>query len=106
MSRATYFFARSPGADTDPLDGKFASPESPGTQAAAEDAVPLRSFAGRYWFVDLQGAHKALSTEEVADALDNGLTARAISGPFPTRHEAAESLERYWEMLTDEDDDE
>jgi hypothetical protein len=105
MSRPTYFFSRSQGTRKDPLEGKFASSESPSTQAPAEEAVPLSTFAGLYWFVELDGKHEALSTEEVANAMDGGGTVRATSGPFPTREEAAQSLERYWEMSMDDDDD-
>ena len=107
MSRPTYFFALSEHAVTDSLEGKFASSLPPGgEETASEEAVPLRRFAGQYWFVELPGGeHKALSTEEVADTLKDGRTARSISGPFATRDEAAQSLERYWEMIMDSDDE-
>ena len=101
MSKPTYFFTRSEHIVTDPLEGKFASSHPPdGEETAGEEAVSLKRFAGHYWFVELPGGkHKALSTEEVADTLKDGRTARSISGPFETREEAAQSLERYWEMI-------
>ena len=107
MSRPTYFFARSEHTATDPLEGKFASSLPPGgEETASEEPVPLKRFLGQYWFVELPGGkHKALSTDEVADALNGGGTARSISGPFATRDEAAQSLERYWEMIMDSDDE-
>ena len=107
MSRPTYFFNRSEHAVTDPLDGKFASSLPPGgEETASEKTVSLRRFAGQYWFVELSGGeHKALSTEEIADTLKGNRTARSISGPFATRDEAAQSLERYWEMIMDSDDE-
>ena len=103
MTRPTYLFALSQHTATDPLDGKFASSRPPGSgETAEEEAISLRRFSGRYWFVELPGGeHKALSTEEVADTLKDGHTTRAISGPFATRDEAARSLERYWEMIMD-----
>jgi hypothetical protein len=70
-----------------------------------ETPVPLRRFAGQYWFVELPGGkHMALSTEEIAARLGDR-TIRSISGPFPSRDEALQSLERYWEMLMDQEEE-
>jgi len=44
-----------------------------------------------------------LSTEEVVVVMDSGRRVRAISGPFRTRVEAEQSLERCWEMIMDDD---
>ena len=68
MSRPTYFFSLPRGGGIDALEGKFASSEPLGRQAAADEATPLREFAGKFWFAELQGEHKALSTEEIAAA--------------------------------------
>ena len=104
MSTSMYFSARSQSTGKDPLEGKFACSQSPSDKGAVEEAIPLSRFAGQYWFVELRRSeHKALSTEEVASALSSGATARSISGPFPTREEAERSLERYWEMINDDD---
>ena len=105
MSIATCFFAQPSGPGNGPLEGKFASSVPRNAQAAGEETIPLSKFAGLYWFAEIAGEHKAVSTEEVAVALDNGFPARAISGPFRSRAEAAQSLERYWEMLMDDDPD-
>ncbi len=102
MSKATYFFKASPSAGSHPLEGKFAS-TSPDGGGSSEDATPLEGLAGLYWFVEVPGEHKALSTEEIAAVMDAGRQVRAISGPFPTRDDAERSLERYWEMMGDDD---
>ena len=106
-SRPFYFFSLSEHIVTDPLDGKFVSSKFPNNEESVnEDAVSLRRFAGQYWFVELSGGeHKELSTEEIADTIKDGNTIKSIRGPFATRKEAAQSLERYWEMLMDKGDD-
>lgn len=107
MSDSFYFYALSEHIAKSPLEGKFVSSNPPpheGTCGPKPES--LRRFAGQYWFIELPGGkHKALSTEEVADTLGMGSTARSISGPFSTREEAAKSLERYWEMMMDNEDD-
>jgi hypothetical protein len=105
MIKPTYFFARPRGGAKDPLEGKFTSSKPPNLQAGAEAAIPLKTLAGLYWFVELAAEHKALSTEEIAVAMDSGRRARAISGTFPTREEAEQSLERYREMIMNHDDE-
>jgi hypothetical protein len=104
MSKATYFFRSSPRARDHPLEGKFAS-VSPDAQGSPRDATPLENLGGLYWFVEMPGEHKTLSTEEIAEVMDVGRRVRAISGPFPTRDDAERSLERYWEMMMSDDGD-
>jgi hypothetical protein len=87
------------------LEGKFASSGSPNIQAADAAIIPMKNLAGLYWFVELAGEHRSLSTEEIALALESGDQARAISGPFLTMGEAEQSLERYWDMILSDDDD-
>jgi hypothetical protein len=107
MSTSFYFFSQSKHSAKDPLDGKFACADPPGSDTITREApISLRHFSGQYWFMELPGGeHKALSTEEVADTLRGGRTARSISGPFATREEAAQSLERYWEMIMEDEDE-
>jgi hypothetical protein len=106
MSKSTYFFTRSEHDDANPLEGKFASSHPPDEGTADGEAEPLSQFVGQYWFVELPGGkHKAMSTEEVGNTLREGRTARSISGPFSTREEADQSLERYWEMIMDNEDE-
>ena len=107
MSKSFYFFAQSKHSAKDPLDGKFVCANPPGSDTITSEApISLKHFSGQYWFVELPGGeHKALSTEEVADTLRGGRTARSISGPFTTREEAAQSLERYWEMIMEDEDE-
>lgn len=112
MSNPTYFFVWSQGASQARLEGKFASEFA---NASVEQATPLATLGGLYWFVEVPGYEDqraarsgmhVLSTEEIAAAMDGGHAARAISGPFRTREEAERSFERYWEMgLSDDDDD-
>jgi hypothetical protein len=101
MSISKYFFTRSEHDNADRFAGKYVSSQPHGNeQAASGETEPLSRFVDRYWFVELPGGeHKALSTEEIADVLREGGTARSFSGPFSTRAEAAKSLERYWEMI-------
>ena len=103
-SKVTYFFAETPNAGKHPFDGKFAS-ASADAKVSDKDVAPLRRFAGLYWFVEVPGEHKALSTEEIVAEMDGGGRVRAISGPFSTRAEAEQSLERYWEMIMDQGDE-
>ncbi len=106
MSMPTYFFQSSAVSAKDRLEGKFASPDPQGgIPTGGDKAVPLIRYAGQFWFVEVQGEHQAWSTEEVAHAMDTGRTVRAVSGPFGSRKEAGESLERYWEMLADDEED-
>ena len=110
----TYFFARS--------DGKFCRkqipPEDGGTSEG--EAVPLGSFAGKFWWVEVdrgarnvdvmhsarevvawtkEGQHQTMSTEEIADAVDQGLPVRAFGGPFNTRDEASRRMDLYWDSV-------
>ncbi|HTG01412.1 MAG TPA: hypothetical protein VK654_12605 [Nitrospirota bacterium] len=104
MGKVTYFFAQTPNAGKHPFDGKFAS-ASADAKVSDKNVTPLSSLAGLYWFVEVPGEHKTLSTEEIAAVMDGGGRLRAISGPFPTRDAAEQSLERYWEMITNNGDD-
>ena len=76
--------------------------------ASVEQATPLTTLGGLYWFVEVPGYEDrraarsgmhVLSTEEIAVVMDSGHVAKAISGPFRTREEAERSFERYWEMI-------
>ena len=78
---------------------------------AEEGVVPLRRYAGQYWWVDVReknrnaSIHETLSTEQIAEALDRGAGVVAIRGPYSSLKEASDRMEDYWEALMGYDDD-
>ena len=102
--RSMYFFIQPSASGKDRLEGKYACRQPPGkNQSVAEESVvPLRHYAGQYWWVEMReenrkgGIHKALSTEQIAEALDCGAGVVAIRGPYSSLKEASDRMEDYW----------
>ena len=111
--RATYFFVQSGDSGKNRLEGKYASwqPPGEGQRAAEEGVVPLKRYAGQYWWVEVReenrkgGLHQGLSTEQIAEALDRGASVVAIRGPYSSVKEASDRMENYWEAIMGCDDD-
>ena len=110
--RSTYFFVQLGASGKDRLAGKYTSLQPPreDQSAAEEGAVPLRRYAGQYWWVEVREGnrkgriHKALSTEQIAEALDRGAGVVAIRGPYSSLKEASDRMEDYWEAIMGDDD--
>jgi hypothetical protein len=111
--RSTYFFVQPGSLSKDLLEGKYACRQPPGENqsVAKEGAVPLRRYAGQYWWVQVRegnrkgSTHHALSTEQIAEALDRGATVVAIRGPYSSLKEASDRMEDYWEAIMGGDDE-
>jgi hypothetical protein len=111
--RRTYFFIHPGVLGKDPFEGKHASyrPPRENLSIVEEDAVPLRHYAGQYWWIEVHkgnkkgGMHKAISTEQIAEALDRGDRVVAIRGPYPSLREVSNRMEDYWEAIMGDDDD-
>jgi hypothetical protein len=111
--RSTYFFVQPGASGKDRLEGKYASWQPPREDQSVteEGAVPLRRYAGQYWWVEVRegnrkgGRHEALSTEQIAEALDRGAGVVAIRGPYSSLKEASDRMEDYWEAIMGVDDD-
>ena len=110
--RNTYFFVQPGASGKDRLEGKYACGQPPheNQRIAEEDAVPLGHYAGQYWWVEVReenrkaGLHKALSTEQIAEALDRVAAVVAIRGPYSSLKEASDGMVDYWEMVMGSDD--
>jgi hypothetical protein len=110
--KSTYFFAQPRASDKDCLEGKYACRQPPGEDqnVADEGVVALRRYAGQYWWVKVRDEngkgviHKALSTDQTAEALDHGAQVVAIRGPYSSLKEASDRMEDYWEAITGDDD--
>ena len=111
--RSTYFFVQPGALGKDRLEGKYACRQPPreNQSVAEEGVVPLRRYAGQYWWVEVReenrkgSIHKALSTEQIAEALDRGAGVVAIRGPHSSLKEASDRMEDYWEAIMGDDDD-
>ena len=111
--RTTYFFVQPGGSGKNRLEGKYASwqPLREGQSAIQEGVVPLKRYAGQYWWVEVRkenrkgGLHEGLSTEQIAEALDRGASVVAIRGPYSSLKEASDRMENYWEAIMGYDDD-
>lgn len=111
--RRTYFFVHPGALGKDLFEGKYASyrPLRGDQNIVEEDAVPLRRYTGQYWWIEVHegnkkgGMHKAISTEQIAEALDRGDRVVAIRGPYPSLKEASDRMEDYWEAIMGNDDD-
>ena len=124
---ATDFFVRSQPPGKDRLEGKYCRKQHPTEDGGASEieVVPLRLFAGQYWWVEVDrgkshgdwtrsslevvawtkdGEHQAMSTEEIADALDDGARVTAFGGPFASRQEAELRMDLYWDAVIGHDD--
>lgn len=112
-NRSTYFFAQPGASGKDCLEGKYTCRQPPreNQSVAEEGVVPLRRYAGQYWWVQVRGGnrkggiHKALSTEQIAEALDRGAQVVAIRGPYSALKEASDRMEDYWEAIMGDDDE-
>lgn len=111
--RSTYFFVQPGAFRKGRLEGKCACRQPPReNQSVAEEGfVPLRRYAGQYWWVEVHEEdrkgriHKALSTEQIAEALDRGDGVVAIRGPRSSLKEASDRMEDYWEAIMGDADD-
>ena len=111
--RSTYFFIQQGVSGKDRLEDKYACwhPLGENQSVAEEGVVPLRRYAGQYWWVEMYeenrkgGEHKVLSTEQIAEALDCGAGVVAIRGPYCSLKEASDRMEDYWETIMGGDDD-
>ena len=111
--RTTYFFVQPMDSDKNRLEGKYASWQPPreGQSVAEDGVVPLKRYAGQFWWVELReenrkgGLHQGMSTEQIANALDRGASVVAIRGPYFTLKEALDRMENYWEAIMGWDDD-
>jgi len=105
--RSTYFFFQPGASGKDRFEGKYACkhPLRENQSVAKEGIVPLRRYAGQYWWVEMREKnrkgvrHKALSTEQIAEALDCGTGVVAIRGPYSSLKEASDRMEDYWEAI-------
>lgn len=111
--RATYFFVQPVGSGKNRLEGKYTSWQPPreGQSATEEGVVPLKRYAGQFWWVEVReknrkgSQHKGLSTEQIAGALDRGASVVAIRGPYSSLKEASDRMENYWEAIMGYGDD-
>jgi hypothetical protein len=112
QTRARTFFPQPGASGKDRLEGKYACRQPPreSQSVAKEGAVPLRRCAGRYWRVkacdeNSKGSiYEALSTEQIAEALDRGAEVVAIRGLHSSLKEASNRMEDYWEAIPGGDD--
>ncbi len=111
--RSTYFFIQPGASGKDRIEGKYACRQPPreNQSVTEEGVVPLRRYAGQYWWVEVReenrkvAIHKALSTEQIAETLDRGTGVVAIRGPHSSLKEASDRMEDYWEAIMGDDDD-
>ena len=93
--RSAYFFVQLGASGKDRLEGKYVCRQPPreNQSVAKEGVIPLRRYAGQYWWVEVRqenrkgGRHKAMSTEQIAEALDRGARVVAIRGPHSSLKE-------------------
>jgi hypothetical protein len=80
-------------------------------QRVSDEGVPLTRYAGQFWWVQVRdkdrnaSTHRALSTEQIAEALDRGAGVVAIRGPYSSLKMATDRMEDYWEAIMGYDDD-
>ncbi|MBI4024496.1 MAG: hypothetical protein HY360_05910 [Verrucomicrobia bacterium] len=70
-------------------------------------AVPMKdaSLKGKFWFCDVSGEQKVISTAEAAQMLGEWRRVRVITGPHDSLVAADHSADLCWEAPGDDDKD-